>query len=338
MNVRYALPCYATTTPANSVTPIAAPDCKPMKTLATLLALIAFGATAAPADQPIGCLIEPDQTADIGTATTGVLADIRVERGDIVRAGQVLATLRDTVERAQIGVARSRAQTEADIRAAQANVLLADERLKRARDLHARKFISAQALDQAEAEHRVSAEKLAQARDFQQISRRELNLAEARLGERVLHSPFDGIVTDRYLSVGERVEDKPVLRVAKLNPLRVEIVLPNTLYGTISPGMIADIQPDLPGLGVLNAQVTRVDKVMDAASNTFRARLTLPNADHAIPAGVRCIAAFVDRQDTGGSVKPASVPIQGVDRPALRIDSALPDFTRRAPTAPRQRM
>ena len=247
-----------------------------MKTLATLLALIAFGATAAPTDQPVGCLIEPDQTADIGTATTGVLADIRVERGDIVRAGQVLATLRDTVERAQIGVARSRAQTEADIRAAQANVLLADERLKRARDLHARKFISAQALDQAEAEHRVSAEKLAQARDFQQISRRELDLAEARLGERVLHSPFDGIVTDRYLSVGERVEDKPVLRVAKLNPLRVEIVLPNTLYGTISPGMIADIQPDLPGLGVLNAQVTRVDKVMDAASNTFRARLTLP--------------------------------------------------------------
>ncbi|WP_186301584.1 efflux RND transporter periplasmic adaptor subunit [Denitromonas halophila] len=309
-----------------------------MKTLASLLALVAFGAFAAPADQPIGCLIEPDQTADIGAAITGVIASIRVERGDIVHAGDVLATLRDTVERAQIDVARSRAQTEADIRAAQANLVLADERLKRARDLHARKFISAQALDQAEAEHRVSAEKLAQARDIQQISRRELELAEARLGERVLHSPFDGIVTDRYLSVGERVEDKPVLRIAKIHPLRVEVVLPNTLYGTISPGMIADIQPDLPGLGVLSAQVTRVDKVMDAASNTFRARLTLPNADHAIPAGVRCIAAFVDRQDTGGSVKPASLPTPASDRRALRIDPTLPDFTRRTTAAPRQRM
>ncbi|KAA3654258.1 MAG: efflux RND transporter periplasmic adaptor subunit [Proteobacteria bacterium] len=308
-----------------------------MKTLAIVLAFIAIGAHAA--DQPIGCLIEPDQSADIGAAVTGVIAHIPVERGDIVQAGQVLVSLRDTVERAQIGIARSRAQTEADIRAAQANRVLADERLKRARDLHQRQFISAQALDQAEAEHRVAVEKLAQARDFQQISQRELDLAQARLGERVLHSPFDGIVTDRYLSVGERVEDKPVLRIAKLHPLRVEIVLPNTLYGTIAPGMIADIQPDLPGLGVLNAQVTRVDKVMDAASNTFRARLTLPNADHAIPAGVRCTARFIDRHDTAdAAIRPAGLAPARQTSPALRLDPTVPDFTRRAPAAPRQRM
>lgn len=308
-----------------------------MKTLAIALTLITLGAHAA--DQPIGCLIEPDQSADIGTAVTGVIAKVAVERGDIVHAGQVLVTLRDTVERAQIGIARSRAQTEADIRAALANRVLADERLKRARDLHARKFISAQALDQAEAEHRVAVEKLAQARDFQQISQRELDLAQARLGERVLHSPFDGIVTDRYLSAGERVEDKPVLRVAKLHPLRVEIVLPNTLYGTVTPGMIADIEPDLPGLGVLNAQVTRVDKVMDAASNTFRARLTLPNADHAIPAGVRCQARFVDRHDTTeAAVRPASLTPSAPAAPALKLDTAVPNFQRGTAATPRQRM
>ena len=141
---------------------------------------------------------------------------------------------------------------------------------------------------------------------MQQVSLRELDLAEARLGERAVRSPVDGVVTDRYVSVGERVEERALVRIATLHPLRVEVVLPNTLYGTVRPDMSADVQPDLPGFGVLRAKVTRVDKVLDAASNTFRVRLELPNANHAIPAGMRCKVSFgtgapsAARADAGG--------------------------------------
>lgn len=287
-----------------------------IKTLSiALLANLSLAAHAAPPAQPLGCLIEADQVAEVGSAVTGIIEAIHVERGDSVRRGQVLATLRDSVERAQIGVARSRVDIEADIRGARASLELAEDRLRRTGDLHTRKFVSAQAVEQAGAEVRIAREKLQQARDLQQVSQRELDLAEARLGERVVRSPFDGVVTDRYLSVGERIEEKALVRIAKLHPLRVEVVLPNTLYGSIAAGMSADIQPDLPGLDRLSAPVTRVDKVLDAASNTFRARLTLPNPDYAIPAGVRCKASF------GGTTRAAAQP----DGASLRPTGARAD-------------
>lgn len=307
-----------------------------IKTLSfTLLTSLGLTAHAATPGQPLGCLIEADQVAEIGSPVTGIIASVNVERGDTVRRGQVLATLRDLVERAQIGVARSRVEIEAEIQAAQAGLDLAEDRFRRASDLHERNFVSVQAVEQASAERRIADQKLQQARDLQKVSRRELELAEARLGDRVLQSPFDGVVTDRFLTVGERIEDRPLLRVAKLHPLRVEVVLPNTLYGSVSRGMKAEITPDLPGLDRLDATVTRVDRVLDAASNTFRARLELPNADFAIPAGLRCKASFLPAQaaaikpaplqpraaksaEVGASVSPAAGGL-----PALILDSSL---------------
>ena len=46
--------------------------------------------------------------------------------------------------------------------------------------------------------------------------------------------------------------------------------------------------PDLPGAAPAMARVTLVDKVIDAASNTFRVRMSLPNPGHKLPAGARC--------------------------------------------------
>lgn len=271
-------------------------------------------------DQPIGCLIEADEVVELGTAVTGVIGAIKVDRGDTVRSGQVVATLRDSVERAQRDVARTRVQIEADIRAARASLVLAEDRLTRARNLNAKNFISPQALTQSKAEARVAREKLRQAQDVQKISQRELDLAEARVDERVLRSPFNGVVTDRYLAVGERMEDKALMRIAKLDPLRVEVVLPNQLYGRVAAGDDVDITPDLPGLDTLHAKVDRVDKVIDAASNTFRARLMLPNPDYRIPAGLRCTAALIDHD--AGAVKPAGMPASSDG--SLRVNKALP--------------
>ena len=92
--------------------------------------------------------------------------------------------------------------------------------------------------------------------------------------------------------MGERVEEKPLLRVVKIDPLRIEAILPSALYGNIPTGSTARIQPELPNAAAVTATVTLVDKVMDAASGTFRVRLTLPNPDGAIPAGMRCKAEF----------------------------------------------
>jgi RND family efflux transporter MFP subunit len=202
--------------------------------------------------------------------------------------------LRNDVERAPVNLAQSRARMDADEKAARANHNFARQRLARAEDLFRKEFISKQALDQAIAEAEVAEQKLAQAREQQLALAKELNLAQARLEERTIRSPFDGIVAERYLAAGERVEEKPLLRVAKVDPLRVEVIMPSAVFGMIPVGTTARIVPEMPNASALDAKVTLVDKVLDAPSNTFRVRLKLPNPSGVIPAGLRCKAEFAE--------------------------------------------
>jgi multidrug efflux pump subunit AcrA (membrane-fusion protein) len=101
---------------------------------------------------------------------------------------------------------------------------------------------------------------------------------------------------ERYLSEGERVEEKPVMKVATIDPLRVEVIVPATYFNRIKQGMSATVKPDAAEAEARSAKVVIVDRVIDAASNSFRVRLELPNPNNALPPGVRCKLEF----DAGG--------------------------------------
>jgi multidrug efflux pump subunit AcrA (membrane-fusion protein) len=90
------------------------------------------------------------------------------------------------------------------------------------------------------------------------------------------------------MSGGERVEEKPIVRVATINPLRVEMVVPASLYGTIPVGTLLTVTPELPNAKPRQAKVVLVDSIIDGPSNTFRVRLELPNPKYDLPAGPRC--------------------------------------------------
>jgi cobalt-zinc-cadmium efflux system membrane fusion protein len=238
--------------------------------------------------QALGCLIEPSRVADVGSPVVGVLEQVLVERGDKVTRGQVLAILRAGVERAQVDLAQSRAGADADLRAATKAHEFAQKKRDRMQGLFNQEFISSQALDQAVAEAQVAEARLRQAREQTRHSRKELQLADAQLDLRTIRSPIDGIVVERFRDDGERVEDKPILKIALVDPLRVEAVLPAALYGRVQPGQAATVQPDLAALAPVQGTVSLVDRVIDPASNTFRARLELPNPEGRVPAGLRC--------------------------------------------------
>jgi len=200
--------------------------------------LVAPAIQAAP-PQPLGCLIEPFSVSDVGSPVVGVIETVHVERGDSVRAGQPLVTLRADVERMSVNVAEGRALGLGELKAAEANAELARQKLARAADLARQEFISAQALEQARAEALVAENRLIQAREQRDIYGREHELARAQLGLRTIRSPATGVVADRYLSAGERVEDKPMFRIAVVDPLRVEVVLPASLYPVVRKGVSA---------------------------------------------------------------------------------------------------
>lgn len=242
----------------------------------------------APTRPLLGCLIGPERVADIGSPVVGIVAEMKVDSGDTVHAGQPLVLLQSEVERAGLQAAQARSAIEADVHAAKASVLLAHQRYARAVELEAEGFVSSQAVEQARTERDVAEQKLQQARGQQQVSQEELRVVQAQLGQRTVRSPFAGVVVERYANVGERVEERPLVRVAMLDPLRVEIVMPASRWGSVAVGHQLAVVPELPGAGTLTARVTHVDRLIDAASNTFRVRLALPNPGHRLPAGARC--------------------------------------------------
>ncbi len=107
-----------------------------------------------------------------------------------------------------------------------------------------------------------------------------------------LKSPIDGVVMDRYVNPGESVDDRPLLKLAKIDPMRVEIIAYSDYFGVIEPGMEADIVIEGPSESRRTATVSVVDSVVDSASGTFGVRLLLPNPDNRVIGGLKCTAEF----------------------------------------------
>ena len=296
-----------------------------------VLAALTSAALPAQAGPSLVCLIQPSSQAEIGTSVTGVIETMRVERGDMVQKGQVIAVLRNDIERAALDVAKSRARADADVQAAIAALEFAQQSTARAEDLVKKKFVSEQALDKTRTEERVALQKLAQTREQRNVWEREMGLAKSQLAQHTIVSPISGIVAERYLSSGERVEDRSIARVVSIDPLHVEVMVPAARFGQIKVGMVASVMPELPGASPVEATVKLVDKMIDGASNTFRVRLALPNPDHAIPAGPRCKVSFDDTA-IGSTAQRTAIKPQSESRTTTRESASQPATPSTAPT------
>jgi membrane fusion protein, heavy metal efflux system len=253
---------------------------------------------------PLSCLIQPYQEADIGTQVVGVIDHVLVERGDFVKKGQPVVQLNSDVERAALAAAKLRAEATADLRAAASNHEFAQKKKVRTDDLYQKNFVSQQATDQASTEAQVAEMKLRQAREQQRLAQQELALAQAQLAQRTIRSPLSGVVVEKYLSEGERVEEKAVVKVATIDPLKVEVIVPASYFSKIKQGMGANVKPDMQEATPQAAKVVVVDKVIDAASNSFRVRLELPNPNYQLPPGLRCKVDFDLNSPTADNVQP----------------------------------
>ncbi len=254
-----------------------------------LLLTLALLPVLAPASaQTLGCLITPSNTVELGSPSVGVIEKTHVERGDTVSVNQVVVTLRADVERAHVNLAELRAAADAELQAANKAHTIAKRKLERTQNLFSQEFVSAQAVDQAVADEQTAQAREAQAVEQSRQARKELLVANAELGNRTIRSPIDGIVIDLYRRNGERVEEKPMMKIATVNPLHAELVLPAAMYGRLKIGDTVLVQPTLEGQPATPGTVKLVDRVVEPASNTFRARVMLPNPTGSIPAGLRC--------------------------------------------------
>jgi RND family efflux transporter MFP subunit len=252
-----------------------------------------LGGNAQSASPELDCVIEPQQVVKLASSVVGVVARLNVDRGDRVSKGQVLGSLEDGVEEANLALAKTRASNEYSIASLQARVDYLRNKVSRTGLLGAKSFASQASVEEAAAEAKAAEEQLKEAKLNLEIARHDVVRMEELLKQRRFVSPIDGVVVERMLVPGEyRNEQTPILTLAQVDPLRVEVFVPLTYYSKITVGSSARVKPDSAIGGVYAATVTVVDEVFDAASGTFGVRLKLPNPDLRLPAGLRCRITF----------------------------------------------
>ncbi|MEQ9640778.1 MAG: efflux RND transporter periplasmic adaptor subunit [Alphaproteobacteria bacterium] len=268
---------------------------------AGVLACFAFGiglnlapATAVADDAPaVDCVIHPYRVADLSSAVPGVVDEVKVKRSDAVAEGQMVASLDAGLEEATVALAKARAGVTSEVALGQVELEFNLRRKERVDWLYARRTVPFERTDDAKREQDLSAIRLQQARELVAIRKLELRRAQEQLNQKIIMAPFSGFVLEVFRAKGEYVEGQPILRLAQLDPLRVEAIVPVAFFGRIKVGSEAEIVPELATAQSLRGTVEVVDRIADAASGTFGVRLTLTNPEHRLPAGLKCELKFI---------------------------------------------
>jgi len=240
----------------------------------------------------LDCLVKPEMYVELSSSVDAILEKMLVDTGDYIEKGQPLVQLEASVEIAKVNLAELQATSNSEIENRQVQLQYAKRNKKRIKELYAKNSVSRFEKDKADTEAALAEIELNKAAEKKQIAQLNLELAKTQLALRTIRSPIDGIVVDRYSMVGESVVERTIMKLAQVDPLRVELIAPTEYFGLIQKGMEVEIYPERPANKKFKATVTVVDQLIDPASGSFTVRMALPNPGDQLVGGVNCIARF----------------------------------------------
>ncbi len=191
-----------------------------------------------------------------------------------------------------MALAKARAEMKGTIAVRQARLDYTQRRQQRMEGLFKKKVIPFEEMDESRTNTKLAEMELAEAAENLGLAELEYKRAAVVVKRMTIRSPITGVVVERFLTPGEYVEDQPVLKLAQIDPLNVEVFAPVEIFGAIKVGMQAKVRPEAPIGGSYTAKVVIVDQVIDAASGTFGVRLAIPNPQYQLPAGLKCRVIF----------------------------------------------
>jgi RND family efflux transporter MFP subunit len=225
----------------------------------------------------------------VGAETGGLTAvAVNVEEGQMVRQGQVLVQLNDTVLRAQLR------QADAAVTSAQATLAEAAAALRRSRELQQKGYLSASALDTATARQQTAAAQVSSA----EASRGEI---AARVAQASIRAPVSGLVSKRSVTKGQIVSmGSELFRIVRDGRLELNAEIPETDLALVRAGMPAQITSEQ--VGTVSGRVRLVNSEVDPSSRLGVARVALSAMGGFRP------GMFARAQITAGAQPAATVP------------------------------
>jgi len=202
----------------------------------------------------------PFQMATLYSKVSGYLKAIPVDRGDRVKAGQVVAEVES-------------AETDRQYDMAVSDLANKRKNADRARDLSGRGWMSQQQADQNETSYRMAQANVAQ--------------LEVMKSYEQLRAPYDGTVTARFVDVGALIQssitnqtsNQPVLTIADMSRLRVDIYVEQRDVPAIHVGDTADITDGANPDRRVSAKIARTSDQLDPRTRTLFVELEVDNSE-----------------------------------------------------------
>ncbi len=240
----------------------------------------------------LDCLVRPEMYIELSSPVNTTLKAMLVKVGDTITRGQHLVQLENSVESAKVALAKQQAKSSSEVKNRVIQLKFAKRNLQRMQELYSKNSISLFDKDKADAEVSLAEIELIKARENRILAQLNLKKSQAELALRTIRSPIDGVIIDSYVKIGESVAGTPIMKLAQINPLRVELIAPTEYFGLVKKGMEVEIYPERPAGKTFKATVTVVDQLIDPASGSFTIRMSLPNPGEELVGGVNCIARF----------------------------------------------
>lgn len=258
----------------------AAPSTPPAAAARIDLATLTVAPETARREQAWDGVVEATHQATMSAQTSGRVLELPYDVNDYVEAGAVIVRFSNVEQ--QSGQHRAQAQ----IASAQAAFDEAQANYTRIAEIYARKLVAKAQLDQATAQRD-------SARAALQSAQASLREVSQQLDYTVVRAPYSGIVTKRFVQVGESVKaGQPLIAGVSLNELRINVQVPQSAVAAIRRYHAADVLLDGDGAQRVAAAKLTVFPYADADTHTFSVRLDLPPQETGLYPGMTVKTAF----------------------------------------------
>jgi RND family efflux transporter MFP subunit len=264
-------------------------------------------------------LMLPGETAawyetTIYARVSGYVAKWRVDIGDRVKKGDVLAVIETPELNAELAAARAQLQaSEAQVSARRAEAEFSKSTNERWRD-SPKGVVSDQERESKKADYESSEARLYAANAQVALDQSKVDQYTALTDFREVKAPFDGTITERKIDVGNLVTSgsgsttTPLYRMAQTDPLRIFVDVPQSASAELmNAGVAAEIRATGAVGGVFSGKTARSAESLNAQARTMRVEVDMPNPSHSLVPGMFVNVAF-------------SLPVRGsVEVPAAAL-------------------
>jgi len=242
------------------------------------LATVPVAYEVAPRERIWDGRIEAVNQATVSAQTSGRIAELPFDVNDFVDAGAVVMRFTDTEQRAAL------ARAEAALQESQARLAQADQEFARVESVYEKGTVSKSLYDSARANRDSARARL-------NVARSDVATAKEQLEYTVVRAPYAGIVAERHVELGELVSPgQPLITGLSLQSLRVNVDVPQSMFHSVRT--IGKAFVYARDQRIAAAQLTYFP-VADAAANTFRVRVDLPDGSVTLYPGMFVKVGFV---------------------------------------------